>query len=90
MVRDGVMGRVEMMGGRAPLLQPNGLEMRLSMRSWVGLGVYNVLPCRCCLLGWDSMARKIYAPVVKSTWLSQISVNLRQFLVLGTCLKIKY
>ena len=39
---------------------------------------------------WDSMARKIYAPVVKSTRLSQISTNLRQFLVVGTCLKIKY
>ena len=47
------------------------------------------LPSILAVQGWDSMARKIYAPVVKSTRLSQISTNLRQFLVVGTCLKMK-
>ena len=42
------------------------------------------------LLDWDSMARRFYAPVVDFTWLPWISNDLMQFLVVWTCLKIKW
>ena len=41
-------------------------------------------------LDWDSMARIFYAPVVDFTWMSYISNDLRKFLVVWTCLKIKW